>query len=245
MNIVITGGTRGIGRGLVKYLLKKGHNVTFTGTNETSLIKSYEGLKDNYHGVLCDVRNPKDIEHLYYEAYQRFGRIDVWFNNAGVNQTRGNITELSYEEMNRVVDINIKGTLYATSYVLRQMEEENHGIIYNMEGLGSDGRKIPSTVLYGSTKRFVRYFSRGIEKELKGNARIGRISPGMVRTDLLLEDLQPDAKKVVSILSDDVETVTNYIGKQIEEGKQNIFWLTGIKVMWKFLKSIFKKSETI
>ncbi len=244
MNIVITGGTRGIGRGLVEYFVKHGHNVTYTGTKEETLIASYEGLEKNYHGVLCDVRKPQDIEHLYYEATTRFGRIDVWFNNAGVNHKRAEISELSVDEINRVVDINIKGTLFACKYVLKKMQEENHGILYNMEGLGSDGRKIPGTLLYGGSKRLIRYITRGMEKELTGSVRVGRISPGMVRTDLLLEDIQPDAKKIVDILSDDVETVTSYIGKKIEEGKENIFWLTNKKVMWKFFKSIFRKSTS-
>ncbi len=242
MNIVITGGTRGIGRGLVEYFISKGHNVTYTGTNEKTLISSYEDLEKNYHEVLCDVRNPEDIEHLYYEAVNRFGRVDVWFNNAGVNQERGNISEISYEEIDRVVDINIKGSLYASHYVLKKMHEEDHGILYNMEGLGSDGRKIPGTLLYGGSKRLIRYITKGMEKEVRGNVRVGRISPGMVRTDLLLEDIQPDAKRIVDILSDEVEIVTNYIGKQIESGKQNIFWLTNRKVLWKFTRSLFKKS---
>lgn len=239
MNIVITGGTRGIGRGLVKYLLSTNHNVTFSGTTKESVEKSINGLTGNFFGVVCDVRKPTDIEKLYNEAYNKFGPIDVWFNNAGVNQERANISELDYDEIDRVIDINIKGSLFASSYVLRKMIEEDHGILYNMEGLGSDGRKIPSTLLYGGTKRFIRYVTKGIEKELPNAVRVGRISPGMVRTDLLLHDIEEDAKKVVDILSDDVEVVTEYIGKRIEQGQQNIFWLTNRKVIWKFIKSLF------
>lgn len=242
MNIVITGGTRGIGRGLVKFFLKSGHNVTYSGTNEKTLMSSYEELQGNYHGVVCDVRDPKDLEHLYYEATTRFGDVDIWFNNAGVNQVRGSIHELDYEEIDRVVDINIKGSIYATKYVISKMLEKNKGIVYNMEGLGSDGRMIPETILYGSTKRLIRYFSIAMNKELKDtNVRVGRISPGMVRTDLLLSDLEDDAAKIVNILSDDVETVTHFLGKRMIQGKQNIFWLTNRKVMKKFILSAFKK----
>lgn len=244
MNVVITGGTRGIGRGLVEYLLKEGHNVTYTGTTENSIKNSFNGLSGNYHGVVCDVREVNDLKHLVYEATTRFGDINVWFNNAGVNQKHGLIQDLSVDEINRVMDINTRGMMIASKIALEQLLKQNSGILYNMEGLGSDGRMYPGSILYGTSKNVVRYFTKGLELETKdSNVRIGRISPGMVYTDLLQSDLEETSSKIIDILADDVETVSTFIGKNIEQGKQNIFWLTPIRAFKKFMTYPFKKHK--
>ncbi len=242
MNIVITGGTRGIGKGMVEYFLMNNHNVTFSGTSIQSINEALNDVKGNFHAVICDVSKPKDIEKLYFEAVEQFGHVDVWFNNAGVNQRRGEVSELLYTDIDHVIDINVKGMMYATSFVVSKMKEVGVGIVYNMEGLGSDGRMIPETILYASSKRLLRYFSQGADKELKGtNVRVGTVSPGMVFTDLLMSETSDDAKKVINILADDVDTVTTYICKKIELGKKKINWLTNRKVMKKFILSAFKK----
>ena len=242
MNIVITGGTRGIGNGLVKHFLRNRHNVVFSGTSEKSVLMANKGLSGKNIGVVCDITKPIDIEKLYNEAYSAFGPIDIWFNNAGVNQERALVRDLKYSDIDKVIDINVKGMMYATSFVVGKMLEEGKGIVYNMEGLGSDDRMIPETSLYGSSKRLLRYFSIAASKELKNEpVRVGRVSPGMVFTDLLMAEQREDASKIINILADDVETVAAYIGKKIESGKQNIFWLTTLKVLKKFMLAPFKK----
>lgn len=241
MNIVVTGGSRGIGNGLVKYFLKNNHNVTFTGTRIESIEKAEKELVGSFQGVVCNVTNTDDIINLYQKALSKYGEIDVWINNAGVNNGTS-VYNLSFDEIDKLIDINVKGMMYCTSYVLDLMVKAGHGAIYNMEGLGSDGRMIPTTILYGSSKRLLRYFSRGADKELKSSkVFVGTLSPGMVFTDLLLKDANEDSLKIINILADDVETVTNYLGKNIEKGKKNINWLTTRKIMKKFIFASFKK----
>jgi len=132
-----------------------------------------------------------------------------------------------------------------TSVALNEMKKQNYGKVYNMEGLGSDGRVISKTIVYGSSKRLLRYFSNGANKELKefDEISVGTLSPGMVFTELLLKDSTKESMKIINILGNSVEEVTPYLVEKIIKGKKNINWLTNRKVMIKFGKSLFKKKK--
>lgn len=245
MHIFITGGSKGIGHGMVVEFLKRGHKVSFTGTNESSLSKGILGLNGDFLGVICDVRNLESIELSKDSAIKKFGKIDIWINNAGVGQNTKYFTELTEDEIKKVLDVNIYGMMLGTSVALKEMKKQKHGIVYNMEGLGSDGRIIPKTIVYASSKRLLRYFSKAANKELKGfkSIFVGTLSPGMVYTDLLLKDVTPESMKIIKILGNSVEEVTPYLVEKMLSGKMKINWLTNRKVAYKFIKSLFKKKK--
>lgn len=245
MHIFITGGSRGIGHGLVKEFLKKGHEVSFTGTTEASVKSGIKDLEGSFYGIKCDVRNYAEILEAKDLALEKFGCIDIWINNAGVGQDYNDVSDLSETEIKKVIDINVLGMIMGTNIALNEMKKQNHGLVYNMEGLGSDNRMIPKTVVYGSSKRLLRYFSNACNKELKGFEEIfvGTLSPGMVFTDLLLKNSTPESMKIMNILGNTVEEVTPFLVDKMLKGKQKINWLTTRKVMIKFLGSIFKKNK--
>ena len=245
MHVFITGGSKGIGRGLVVEFLKRGHSVSFTGTSDESLLKGSVGLSGNFLRIVCDVRNYNDLVSAKNQAIDKFECIDIWINNAGVGQAYKDISDLSEEEIKNVIDINVSGMIMGTSVAIKEMKKQNHGFVYNMEGLGSDGRIIPKTIVYGASKRLLRYFSKGVNKELKEYKEItvGTLSPGMVFTDLLLKDSSPESMKIINILANKVEEVTPYLVENMLKGKKNIYWLTNTKVMIKFIKSRFKKKK--
>lgn len=245
MHVFITGGSKGIGRGLVVEFLKRGHSVSFTGTSENSLLKGSVGLSGNFLGIVCDVRNYDNLVIAKDEAIDKFECIDIWINNAGVGQAYKDISDLSEDEIKTVIDVNVSGMIMGTSVAIKEMKKQNHGFVYNMEGLGSDGRIIPKTIVYGASKRLLRYFSKAVNKELKEykEITIGTLSPGMVFTDLLLKDSSPESMKIINILGNKVEEVTPYLVENMLKGKKNIYWLTNTKVMAKFIKSRFKKKK--
>ena len=245
MHVFITGGTRGIGQGLVNEFLKSGQDVSYTGTSQKSVDKSIDKLSGKYIGLVCDVRNLDELVMAKDNAVNKFGKIDIWINNAGVSHALKNLPDLSKEDIKKVIDINVTGMIMGTSIALNEMKKQGFGAIYNFEGLGSDGRIIPKTIIYGSSKRLVRYFSKACNKELKEypDIFVGTISPGMVFTDLLLKDVSKDSMKIMNILGNDVETVTPFIVKKVLKRKQYIYWLTTRKVMGKFIMSIFKKNK--
>ncbi len=245
MHIFITGGSKGIGRGMVVEFLGKGHNVSFTGTSESSVSKSSSGLKGKFLGLVCDVRIMKSIEMAKDSAIAKFGLIDIWINNAGVGQPPKYFSDLSEDDIREVIDVNVYGTILGTNVALKEMKKQKHGIVYNMEGLGSDGRKIPKTIVYASSKRFLRYFSNAANKELDGNKEVfvGTVSPGMVFTNLLMKDSTPESMKTINILANTVEEVTPFIVEKMINGKKNINWLTRRKVVLKFITNVFKKKK--
>ena len=246
VHVFITGGTRGIGNGLVKEFLKRGHKVSFTGTTQVGIDKALEDLSGEFNGIVSDVRNYDEIESAKSTAFNKFTDIDIWINNAGVTQPQKDVYELTEEEIKRVIDINVTGMIMATAIAVKQMKKQKHGIVYNMEGLGSNNMMIPKTIVYGSSKRLLRYYSRAICKELKNDSNIfvGTISPGMVFTDLLLKDATEESMRITNILGNEVEEVTPFLVKNMLRGKKHIYWLTNRKVMWRFFTSIFKKKYT-
>ena len=243
MHILITGGTRGIGFGMTNEFLKKGHNVSFTGTKLESIKKATSALEGHFMGIVCDVRSKEQIISAKNQAIDKFGDIDIWINNAGVDQDRLDVSDLSESEIKRVIDINVNGMILGTSVALTQMKKQGYGHIYNMEGLGSNNMAIPKTLIYGSSKHLLTYFSKGCNKELKGYPLIfvGTLSPGMVFTDLLNHNLGDDGTKIAKILGNEVEEVTPYLVKKMLKGKKRIVWLTNFKVMGKFMFSFLKK----
>ncbi len=257
---VITGGTRGIGAGLVKDFLKLGWNVSYSGTSESSVEKSLSLLSanfspDSFRAFKCDVTLEKDLINLWDNTLKVFGQIDIWVNNAGTAGEQVLFHKIPVEIFIKIIDTNIKGLMLATHIVYNRMVVQGSGAIYNMEGLGSDGRTISGLIPYGTSKRAVRYFTDGFAKEVKdGPVIVGTISPGMVLTDLLLDPLRKDPSdkkqmiRIYNLLANDVDTVTPFLVKKMTENKKNgakIAWLTTGKVMMKMLISPFSRRDIV
>ncbi|HAK47111.1 MAG TPA: hypothetical protein DCO79_14485 [Spirochaeta sp.] len=133
------------------------------------------------------------------------------------------------------------------------MIEQGFGRIYNMEGLGSDGRKADKFSLYGASKRAVSYITESFALELKNTpVKIAALSPGMVVTDFLVNGLPENPKerakrkRLYNILADKPEDVTAFLAAGVLEdskGGKKITWLTGKKAALRFLKSPFVKRD--
>jgi NAD(P)-dependent dehydrogenase (short-subunit alcohol dehydrogenase family) len=255
--VVITGSTRGIGRGLAESFLKKGWMVTLNGRNEETVTRTVLDLNQNLGTELCsgiaaDVTVRTDVQNLWDSAAAR-GPVDVWINNAGRDQSRSMLWELSEDECRQLLNVNLLGSLNGISVAFKGMESQGRGRIYNMEGFGSNGMTQPGVSLYGTTKAAVSYLAKSLRKEESGSpVMTGTISPGMVLTDLLLQGMPEDSteaertKKIFNILADRVEVVTPWIVDQISEKESlNIAWLTKPKIIWRFMTSSFVKRKIL
>lgn len=245
MHIVITGGTRGIGNSLTNQFLKRGHLVTFSGSSIDSVKKAEELFakefkKNQFHGVVSDISRPADILYLWDEASTK-GPIDIWINNAGIAEPDSFFKNIDLEDIQKLININLSGSMMATKIAFNGMEKQGFGHIYNMEGFGSDGMMQQKMTLYGTSKYGIRYFTRSFYKEIKDTRiGVGLISPGMVGTELLLKPVKenPKLKKIVNILANKPETVTIFIVNKILNNKKKhneIRWLTKPKVFFRFL----------
>lgn len=256
--VVITGGTRGIGLGMAKEFLSRGHNVVITGTSEESVARGLKDIGENSNliGVPCLVENTDSIEMVWDKAIERFKTVDVWINNAGAATSRNGLEELSYDEITRTIDTNLTGTILATRIVSSRMLKQGSGQIYMFEGFGSNGQLQKGISVYGSTKRALRYFTAAAANEFKDTPIvIGSISPGIVTTDLLLRSSKSSekdwekAKKVLNVLADRAEVVTPWLVDEVLKNNKNgakIAWLTTIKVLGRLIFGrLFCKKQVI
>ncbi|MEV6300006.1 SDR family oxidoreductase [Actinoplanes sp. NPDC051861] len=243
--VVVTGGTRGIGRGLVRSFLDLGASVVYCGRSLPP-----DGPSEAL-GVVADVTNRADVRKLWDAAVEKYGKVDIWVNNAGLSTSRKPLWELDAAEIDAVVDVNLRGTLQASAVVLEAMLAQGHGALWNMEGLGSNGQIVAGLTPYGATKRGLTYASLALAKELKGTpVRVALLSPGMVVTDLLTRDYTPaeleKAKKIFNILADRVETVTPWLARKVLAGTRNggrVAWLTTPKAAYRFATAGFRRRD--
>jgi NAD(P)-dependent dehydrogenase (short-subunit alcohol dehydrogenase family) len=242
--VVVTGGTRGIGQGLVRAFLDQGASVAYCGRTESA---PPEGAL----AVAADVTNRADVRKLWDATVDRFGKVDIWVNNAGMSNSRKPLWELPASEISSVVGLNLEGTLQASAVVLEAMLAQGHGALWNMEGLGSNGQIVPGLTPYGATKRALTYATLAMARELKDTpVKVALLSPGMVVTDLLVQDYDPaefeKAKKIFNILADRVETVTPWLAARVLAGTRNggrVAWLTGPKAAYRFATAGFRKRD--
>jgi len=257
--VIITGSTKGIGYGLAKEFLNQGCQVTICGRNESTLEQAYQSLSQQFSrekilGITCNVGKFEDVQNLWNQTINRFKKIDIFINNAGLNLPRFPVWEQTPERINEIINTNLTGTIYGVKVAISEMKKQGFGAVYLMEGSGSDGMKVKYLTLYGTTKYAIRFLKESLVDEVKNtNIIVGAISPGIVVTDLLKgeyddskeqQELWQNAKKVFNILADHVETVTPYLVDKILENKQNgarIAWLTIPKVINKVICSPFNK----
>lgn len=260
-SIVITGGTRGIGYGLADSFLSRGCAVTICGSNPKNLEAAYSSLltkhqSERFQGCLCDVRDFEQVQALWQQAQQRFGKIDIWINNAGISHSRLTVWEQSPEILSAVVQTNLLASLFGAKVAIQGMLEQGFGSLYNMEGSGSDGMKVKNLSLYGTTKYAIRFLTESLVLETKGTPIIvGAISPGMVVTDLLtgpFEDVEyvmpSHIKRLLNILADRIETVTPWLVEKILANQKTgvrIAWLTKEKALRRLLLSPFHQRNLL
>ena len=256
--IVITGSTRGIGLGMAHQFLKRGCAVVISGRSQTSVDAAIEQLAQDYEterilGQPCDVGVFEQVQTLWDAAVEQFGKVDYWLNNAGVDLPTKALWDLPHSDLEKIVDTNLLGVMYGSQVAMRGMLKQQSGQIFNMEGLGSDGRMQFGFTPYGTTKYALRYFTKSLQKEAKDNpVMVGIMSPGMVVTDMLVHDFKDKphewerTKRIFNILADDVETVTTWLVEKMlanDKDDANFQWLTRSKIALRFLTAPFKKRD--
>jgi NADP-dependent 3-hydroxy acid dehydrogenase YdfG len=180
---LVTGAGRGLGVDIAKAALAAGHAVVATGRNPEKLSGAI-GEHVDLLAVKLDVTDPTDAEAAVAAAIDRFGRIDVLINNAGV-MPLSPLEKLKVDEWDRMIDVNIKGVLYGIAAALPHMQRQKAGHIINVSSVA--GHKVgPTFAVYSATKHAVRTLSEGLRMEVKPhNIRTTIISPGAVTTELL------------------------------------------------------------
>ena len=168
------------------------------------------------------------------------------------------ITNTDQNYVDAVIDTNIKGMIYGSQVASKNMMSQGSGQIWNMEGLGSNDMIQVKTILYGTSKHALTYFTKGLAKELEGTpVMAGRLSPGMMLTDFITKtpegEISPVLQnksftKIFNILADKPDTVAKYFVPKMLENKKNdahIVWLSNGKAVLRFFGAPFNKRKLV
>ena len=193
--VVITGASSGLGDATARHLSAQGATVVL-GARRVDRIQSLADELNAKGGkalaVATDVTHHEQVKKLVDTAVQKFGRIDVMINNAGL-MPHSPLERLKIDDWNRAIDVNIKGVLYGIAAALPHMKQQKAGHIINVSSVA--GHKItPNGAVYCATKHAVRVLSEGLRQEVKPyNIRTTIISPGAVATELPDSITEPDS----------------------------------------------------
>lgn len=268
--VVITGAAGGVGYAYADEFVRRGHQVVICDVKDPS--SAVAALKEKYpeaegliYGTACDVSSIESVGKLIDFVKEKIGTVHYWINNAGINGGRRRFTELSTETVEAVVKINLGGILICTHAAMKMMEQqagvESH--VFNTVGSGVKGGGTPGYVAYGATKRGLPQMTDSLVRELEdgvqgydkvetpGKVCVHTMSPGMVFTDLLLNDSTPELRKFpFGVLAAQPEEVAQDLVPKILNISGNgkaVDFLTTDKILVKFFERFIlgKKSEYI
>ncbi len=186
-NVIITGGSRGIGKGIAEVFAQHGANVAFTYNSSKEaaekLAKDLEKLGIKAKAYQSDASDFDQAQQLASDVIKDFGSVDVLINNAGI--TKDNLLmRMSEEDFNKVIEVNLNSVFNLTKAVLRPMLKQRHGSIINMSSVvGIKGNAGQAN--YSASKAGIIGFSKSVALELGSrNIRSNVITPGFIETEM-------------------------------------------------------------
>lgn len=260
--VVITGSARGFGFELAKEFRKNDYNVVLSDIVEDTLNMSKKQLEESITGegevlsVVCDVTKETDLQNLMDMSVETFSSVDIWINNAGVNQNMVPIWEVETKNIDRLIDIDLKSAIIGSKIAMKQMIKQGFGQIYGVEGYGSNDAKMLGLSIYGTSKRGLTYFLEALAKEVEEKKLpilIGMLAPGIMITNFITHsmgenefELPEKTKKVYNILGDYPDVIAKFLVEKMINNTKNgarFTWLTNGKAFRRFLCAGFNKRD--
>lgn len=268
---VITGGAGGVGYAYADELVAQGHWVVICDIKDPetavqAIRQKHEGGVGRIFGTTTDVSDSESVEALAAFAQTQIGTVHYWVNNAGINGGRRSFLDVPISVVEAVVKVNLIGVLLCTQVAIKLMQQqkgvESH--IFNTVGSGVKGGGTPGYACYGATKRGLPQLTDSLVKELEdgvqgydkkppppGKVNVHTLSPGMVFTDLLLDDSTPELRKFPFgvLAAQPAEVAEDLVPKilAVRGNGQKVEFLTTDRVLEKFFKRFVlgEKSEYI
>jgi NAD(P)-dependent dehydrogenase (short-subunit alcohol dehydrogenase family) len=185
--VVITGSTRGIGRCMAEACAAEGATVVVSSRTAGAVESVGAALRATgatATGLACDVASEPDLHALLEHALTEHGKVDVWVNNAGMSLGMRRHVDTTAEEVRRIVDVNLVGTMLASRMVVPYFVQRGAGVLVNVSGRGGRGDAAAFTAAYAATKAGVMVFTKSLAAEHKRDPiSIMVFMPGMVDTD--------------------------------------------------------------
>ena len=191
---IITGGSRGIGKGIARTFIKDGASIVIADIREAEGNQTIEEVKrEGADGMFvpCDVTDSRQVKTMVDQTIEKYGKADILVNNAGIGPPPQSVTEVTEEDWDRTFAVNIKSMFLCCKTVAPHMKEKQYGKIINIASLAmiSPYASIPH---YSASKGGIMSFTIDIALELAPyNITVNAILPGMIRTDMT-ESLSPE-----------------------------------------------------
>lgn len=181
--VVVTGGSRGIGAEIVKFLAKLDYKVVLNYNKSESYAQDVKKELNNVEIFKADVSKKEEAKALIDFAIKKYGKIDVLINNAGIAQTKL-FTEITDEDWKNIIDTNLNSAFYCSREAVKNMIHNKSGLIINISSIwGITGASCE--VAYSTSKAAINGFTKALAKELgPSNIRVNAIAPGIINTEM-------------------------------------------------------------
>lgn len=184
--VLITGGSKGIGRAIAEALLEQGCQVLITARDEMCIRRAEEELsvraEDRVKGFVCDVRDYNQVKHLFEKVAADFGGIDILVNNAGIG-IFAPVESMEPDDFQAIIETNLSGVFYCCHEAIPQMKARGGGYIINISSLAG-ANPHPRMAAYNASKFGLNGFSEALMQEVRHDGiRVSYIMPGSVNTE--------------------------------------------------------------
>jgi 3-oxoacyl-[acyl-carrier protein] reductase len=202
---IITGARRGMGKSHALTLAKAGAKVVVSDITPEDCQKVADEIKKNKGEAIvlkCDVTKKAEVEKMVKAAVDKWGKVDILVNNAGICQFKP-FLELTEEEWDRTLDINLKGYFLCAQATAKEMVKKKSGIIINIASvaMGQQGIGFPNIVHYCASKGGIVGMTEALAVELAPyNIRVNAIAPGMIETPMI-DSVKQDPKMIEAMLA--------------------------------------------
>jgi len=213
--VVITGGSQGLGKALASQLVKENCQVIISSENKKDLEASAkELLIDNF---MADVTVYENLLNLGKFVFEKYGAIDIWINNAGIQIAPSIVEEVDIKKLRKLFDVNFFGYFFGCQIALRYMKKQGQGLVVNINSTaGLEGKLMLSA--YCSSKFAIKGLTESIRKEINNpNIKIYAVYPGGIQTNIYKEKYPDDIKEYMQVEDVAEKIIQNLMSDDPEE----------------------------
>jgi NAD(P)-dependent dehydrogenase (short-subunit alcohol dehydrogenase family) len=218
----VTGAASGIGKAAAVAFASEGARVAIIDRTEEALQQTAKAVEDAGGELLviaCDISKPEQIEAAVARTVKTFGRLDVAFNNAGVENKAAPVADIELDEWDRILDINLRGTFVCMKHELAQMVRQGSGVVVNTSS-GAGIRGVAGGSAYAASKHAIIGLTKSAALDYaKSNIRVNAVLPGNIETPMMDRFTGGDIQKAI-----DLEPVGR-LGKP-EEIAEAVLWMS-------------------
>ncbi|MBZ7965228.1 SDR family NAD(P)-dependent oxidoreductase [Campylobacter molothri] len=199
---LITGTSSGFGEACVKALIKEGFKVIAIARREERLKLLKQTFQEKIYTIALDIREKEKVFSQIQNLPKEFQEIDILINNAGLALGQDEFDSLNLEDIETMVDTNIKGFLYIARAVIPILRKQKNAYIFNLGSVAATNPYFGGNV-YCGTKAFVGQFSKALRNDLRGNnIKVTNIAPGLCKTEFSEVRFKGDKKKADEVYKD-------------------------------------------